>query len=96
MTDDERLDRLRGEISRLDQELIELLGRRLDLVAEIGRLKSELGRPVLDPAREARVVRRAAQTARQRGVDPELVRDVLWRVIAHARDLQDELGPTEP
>ncbi|MGH7504342.1 MAG: chorismate mutase, partial [Longimicrobiales bacterium] len=40
------------------------------------------------PAREAEVVRRAAAGARDHGVDPELVRAVLWRIIDHARALQ--------
>ncbi|MFW6089495.1 MAG: sigma-70 family RNA polymerase sigma factor, partial [Gemmatimonadota bacterium] len=40
--------------------------------------------------REAEVVRRAAAAARERGVDPELVRDVIWRVMAQARGVQDE------
>ncbi len=33
----------------------------------------------------ARVVRRAAERARELGVDQELVRDVIWRIIASAR-----------
>ena len=54
----------------------------------MGRIKAELGRPVLDPAREAKVIRRAAARARELGVDEELVRDVLWRIVASAREAQ--------
>ena len=52
-----------------------------------------------DPVREARVVRRAAERAREAGVDEELVRDVIWRIMASARDAQTGRtgwGPPEP
>ena len=84
-----RLDALRDRILKVDDALVTLVGERRGLVLEVGRLKAELDLPVLDPAREAEVVRRAAALARERGVDEELVRDVLWRIIASARDAQE-------
>ena len=88
MTDEDRLAELRARLEELDEELIRLVGRRRDLVLEVGRVKEALGRPVLDPTREARVVRRAAERARALGVDEELVRDVVWRIMASAREAQ--------
>ncbi|MGH7504723.1 MAG: chorismate mutase [Longimicrobiales bacterium] len=88
MDDPERLDQLRRDIAAADDALVLLLARRLALAAEIGDIKKRLELPVLDPAREAEVVRRAAAGARDHGVDPELVRAVLWRVIDHAREVQ--------
>jgi chorismate mutase/prephenate dehydrogenase len=85
----ERLAELRAAIEGLDAELVRLVGRRRALVLEIGRLKSALGLPVLDPTREAAVVRRVAALARAAGEDEELVRDVIWRIIASARDEQE-------
>lgn len=85
----EKLERLRKRIVALDEELIGLVGERRDLVLEIGRLKRALGMPVLDPAREAEVVRRAAEIARDLGVDEELTRDVVWRIMASAREAQE-------
>lgn len=84
---------------KLDDDLIQLIGRRRDLVLEIGKLKEELGLPVMDPAREANVVRRAAEQSRKLGVDEELTRDVIWRIIASARAAQEGRtvwGPTDP
>lgn len=89
MTDEARLDELRRTIAELDAALIDVLARRLATAVEIGTVKANLGLPVLDPAREAEVVRRAAARARECGVDAELVRDVLWRVMAQARGVQD-------
>jgi chorismate mutase len=84
-----RLQQLRSKIEKIDRELVALIGRRRDLAIEIGQAKSELGLPVLDPQQEARVVRRAAEIARELGVDEEVTRDVIWRIIAAARDAQE-------
>lgn len=86
---EERLEALRTRIREVDQELVRLVGERRSLVLEVGRTKEELGLPVLDPPQEARVVRRAAELAREAGVDEEAVRDILWRIIASARDAQE-------
>lgn len=96
---DPRLERLRERIIRLDDDIIKLIGERRDLVVEIGRIKEELGLAVLDPAREARVVRRVAERSRELGVDVELTRDVIWRIIASAREAQSRRsawGPPDP
>lgn len=98
-TDRRELEELRDRIVALDREIVRRVGERRELVLRIGRLKEALGMPVLDPGREAAVVRRAAELAREEGVDEEMVRDVLWRVIASARDAQEERdrwGPPEP
>ncbi|MDE2982767.1 MAG: chorismate mutase [Gemmatimonadota bacterium] len=82
------MTRLREAILQCDQKLIEILARRRDLVTRIGRLKKRKGLPVTDPQREAAVVRRAAVLARDSGLDEELVRDLIWKVIASARTRQ--------
>lgn len=84
-----RLERLRDAIRALDEQLIEVVGRRRALAIEIAKVKAEVGVPVMDPAQEAKVVRRAAELARASGVDEELTRDIIWRIIAAARDAQE-------
>lgn len=86
----EELEELRARISQVDEELIRLIGERKELAVAIGHLKEHLGLPVMDPAREARVVRKAAERARDLGVDEEMARDVIWRIIAAARAHQEE------
>jgi chorismate mutase / prephenate dehydrogenase len=84
------LEGLRARISDLDDELIRLIGERRELVLAVGRVKQRLGLPVMDPAREAGIVRRAARRARALGVDEEMSRDVIWRIIAAARAEQED------
>ncbi len=91
-----RLEELRERIIAVDDEIIKLIGERRDLVLEIGRIKESLGLPILDPAREARVVRRVAERSRALGVDEELTRDVIWRIISSARQTQSQLSSSDP
>ena len=86
---EDALQELRARVEVVDRELVSLIGERRQLVLEIGEAKAGMGLPVLDPPQEARVVRRAATIARELGVDEELTRDVIWRIIAAARDVQE-------
>lgn len=95
-TPEEQLARMRDVMGEVTDRLIALMGERRRLAIEIGRIKEELGLPVLDPAREARVVRQAAERARELGVDPEMARDILWRIIASAREAQGGRRPGWP
>jgi len=83
------LEALRTRVREVDEALVRLIGERRDLVLAIGRAKEALGLPVLDPPQEAKVVRRAAELARELQVDEEAVRDILWRIVASARDEQE-------
>ena len=86
----EPLGALRAEVERVDAELVRLLAERAALARRIGAAKRALGRPTLDPPREAAVVRRAAELARAAGVaDEEGVRGIFWQLVAMARRAQD-------
>lgn len=84
------MDRLRDEIEAIDRSLVELIARRVDLAREVGHAKRSEGLPTLDPAREAAVVRRAGQLAREVGIADEDVRYIFWHLIGLARRAQNE------
>jgi chorismate mutase len=86
------LEAIRSEIERVDEAIVFLIDERLRLARRVGELKRVVGMGVLDPSREATVVRRAAALARERGLDDEAVRDVFWRLIEMARTAQGADG----
>ncbi|HEU4558811.1 MAG TPA: chorismate mutase [Longimicrobium sp.] len=85
-----RLAELRVEIEHIDRELINLIAQRVRLAREVGTVKRELGMPTLDPAREAAVVRRAGELAREAGVGDEDARYIFWHLIGLSRRAQME------
>lgn len=77
---------LRQQIDRADADLIAALATRYRLAEEVGALKGRMGVPVLDPAREAEVVRAAGAAARSAGIPDEGVRDIFWSVLGYCRE----------
>jgi chorismate mutase len=84
------LERLRTEIEHVDRALVELIAERVKLGRAVGRAKAAAGLTVLDPAREAAVVRRAGTLAREAGLDDEDVRYIFWHLIGLSRRAQME------
>ena len=83
------LARCRDEIERLDNEIIALLGKRLTLGKRTGALKRAAGLPILDPTREAAVIRRVTEHARQSGLPTEPVREIFWQIVGMSRRAQE-------
>lgn len=59
------MDELRARISATDREIVELVNRRLELVAELKRYKDEHGIAFVDATREAQLY--AERAAENRG-----------------------------
>ena len=81
---------VRDEIERIDREIIALLSRRLALGKRTGELKRVAGLPILDPTREAAVIRRVTGAARDAGLPAEQVREVFWQIVGMSRRAQEE------
>ena len=82
------LDELRRELDQVDRSLVDLIARRLEVVAEVGAAKARTDAPVRDLDRERAVLDGVAAVAVERGVSPDLVRRVFREVIGHAVDRQ--------
>lgn len=89
VTEPAELAALRARLERIDEALVAAIDERLQVAHEIGRVKQAAGLPLVHPAREAAVVRRAGELARARGLDDEAVRALFWRLIAMSRRAQE-------
>ena len=84
------LAKCRTEIAAIDNEIVQLLKKRLDVALKTGPLKRELGIPILDPSREATVIRTAVECARELGLPEEDVRDIFWHILKLSRAAQQD------
>lgn len=88
------LSALRGQIDEVDTALLDLLERRLRLVAEVGEVKGRHGLPIYAPDREREMIARRRGEALGRGLSPDLVEDVLRRCMREAYAHEKNMGFT--
>jgi chorismate mutase len=84
------LARCRDEIERVDREIVRLLADRVALGQRTGALKRVAGLPILDPTREAAVIRRVTTVAREAGLPTEPVREIFWQIVGMSRRAQEQ------
>ncbi|MTH48424.1 bifunctional chorismate mutase/prephenate dehydrogenase [Intestinirhabdus alba] len=86
------LSALREQIDEVDKALLDLLARRLELVAEVGEVKSRHGLPIYVPEREASMLASRRAEAESLGVPPDLIEDVLRRVMRESYSSENDKG----
>jgi chorismate mutase len=79
----------REAIEELDRRIVALLAERITVGKRTTALKQAAGLPILDPAREAEVIRRAVATARDHGIATEPVREIFWHIVGMSRRAQE-------
>jgi len=72
-----KLENLRSEIDKLDEELIDILGRRMNIVEEIGKYKKENNITILQLKRWSRIIQDRVKTGMQIGLSREFLLKLL-------------------
>ncbi|MBT0722681.1 bifunctional chorismate mutase/prephenate dehydrogenase [Tatumella sp. TA1] len=86
------LNALRDKIDETDKALLALLAQRMQLVAEVGEVKSQHGLPIYVPEREASMLASRRAEAEAAGVPADLIEDVLRRVMRESYTSENDKG----
>ena len=86
------LTALRDQIDTVDKALLDLLAKRLELVAEVGEVKSRYGLPIYVPEREASMLASRRKEAEALGVPPDLIEDILRRIMRESYTSENDKG----
>lgn len=81
------LENLRKEVDIIDEQIVELLGRRTQLVEKIGTFKTSK-ETVQDPEREEWILEKLSRLAEQKGFSPEVTVKIYKILFKHFVDLQ--------
>ena len=84
------IDDLRKNLSEIDRQIIELVGKRLRLAGQIGDLKRDAQRPTRDFQREKQVLSLARETAQAAGVPGELAANLMQTLIQGSLTNQEQ------
>ncbi|MBR9726664.1 bifunctional chorismate mutase/prephenate dehydrogenase [Shewanella intestini] len=86
------LENLRDLIDGVDQQLLHLFRKRLDLVAQVGAVKHAAGVPIYAPQREAAMLAKRRQEAVNMNISPQLIEDVLRRLMRESYLNEKDVG----
>lgn len=68
----EELEILRKEIDKIDEQLVELFEKRMELAIKIGDIKKQKGMQILDSQREKAVIKNAIAHLKNKDLSDEL------------------------
>jgi|SRR5919204_975940 chorismate mutase-like protein len=81
----------RAEIDAIDEQIIDLLARRSDVIRAVAVLKASTGIPMMQPARIEAQKERCAQLAAEVGLDPAFVERLFTVIIDEGCEFEQTL-----
>ncbi len=87
-----KLDDLRQEVAAIDQEILRLVARRLEVTDKIGAVKVEQRKPIRNFRVEVDVLNRARDAAKELGFDPSVATAVAKVLMETSVASQSELS----
>ena len=79
------LDELRNRIDAYNQELVGLLGKRIETAREIARVKKQENLSILDTGREREIKDKMRQLARKNRISPAFIEDLFDLLLDYSR-----------
>ena len=79
---------LRKIIDEIDNQLLDLIKSRMEVVIEIGQVKKQNNSEVVDEKREEEIFNRLAAKAAEKGVKPEIVKKVWKSLLEISYDIE--------
>jgi chorismate mutase len=88
----EQLKPFRDQIDALDDQIIELLARRMDIVRQIGIIKARDNIAAIQPDRVIEVRERNAQNGALKGINPGLIRKIYSAIFDEAHEIEQGIA----
>jgi chorismate mutase/prephenate dehydrogenase len=84
------INQIRSKIDELDSQLVEILAKRSNLTRNVGLYKTLTGVPIYVPERENELLASRRKQAESLGVCPDLVEDLLRRIMRESYKSQQQ------
>lgn len=86
----DKLKVLRKLIDEIDNQLLDLIKSRMDIVVEIGNVKKDNNVEVVDEKREQEIYDRLVSKAKEKGVKPEIMKKVWKSLLEISYEIEGE------
>ena len=84
------INKLREEIDRIDNSIIELLSKRKGIVKKIAGIKKQENNPVIDKEREQETIHRLKKLSKENGLDENFIESIYEIIINNSRNEQEK------
>lgn len=85
------IDKLRQKINVLDSDLIDVLSKRMEIVAQLGNYKKDNQVQILQPKRWEEILRKSLEEADEKGVGQDFIRNILTEIHIESIKLQSKI-----
>ena len=83
------LDAARAEIDDIDNQIVELLAKRLEICKKLGRYKKKNNVPIQNKEREKQIIKDRAKELKELGFDDDkFVQELFGLIMKKAREVQ--------
>ena len=84
------LNELRKEIDKIDEELLTLLNKRMEIVKKVGELKNSTNAPIYRPEREKEIINRLTKISKSQNglLKKEDIEAIFLEIFATSRNLE--------
>lgn len=91
LTGEEEITSFRKRIDAIDEQIMKLLSKRVNLSKAIGKTKKELNKPILDTMREAMIYNKIEEYAKQLAMSPEDCVIIFKEIISMCKNAQENI-----
>lgn len=84
------LEELRNEIDTIDASIIAMLGKRMDIVKQIGKTKKDLQLEIVDEARWQTVLQKVKNLGKKIYLDESFIESIFTIIHHHAQKLEEK------
>ncbi|PZO88535.1 MAG: chorismate mutase [Micavibrio aeruginosavorus] len=88
----ERLKPYRAKIDALDDQIVDLLIARMDIVREVGEVKAREQIATVQEDRVVEVRERCAERGAKKGLNPGMVRKIYTIIIDEAHEIEQAIA----
>jgi chorismate mutase len=83
-----QLDSLRKQVNKIDDLLVDLLGKRMKIAKRIGEQKKKQGLPFFDQVRFNRVLSRQIKKGKRYGLGEKIIKEIYQAIHEEALRVQ--------
>ena len=82
------LEEIRKQIDKCDNDLVEIISKRYDLVLQVIQYKIDKGMEIYQPQREKEVIEKLRNLANQKNINPDLIENIIKLIMEESKRVQ--------